>query len=142
MSQQQKDDLEAVRKVADALEGFDPKDQERIIRWARERIGLSTAPLSSQALPSSSAPTSGSASQATTPAMPATTVKDLKTFITEKKPKNDVQFAATVAYYYRFEAQEQHRKVEKQIYDLQDESRIVRKQPYKNPSQTVRNAHN
>ena len=37
---QQKDDLEAVRLVADALEGFEAKDQERIIRWAREKLGL------------------------------------------------------------------------------------------------------
>jgi hypothetical protein len=39
-----KDDLEAVRLVADALEGFEANDQERIIRWVREKIGLSVAP--------------------------------------------------------------------------------------------------
>src|SRR5947209_2192635 len=100
----QKDDLEAVRLVADALEGFEAKDQERIIRWARERIGLSVAPVSPSGPPSSEAPpVPGSAT-------PATTAKDLKTFVAEKKPKNDVQFAATVAYYHRFEAPEKLRK--------------------------------
>lgn len=34
------DDLEAVRIVAEALQGFDTRDQERIIRWAREKLGL------------------------------------------------------------------------------------------------------
>jgi len=34
------DDLEAVRVVAEALQGFDARDQERIIRWAREKLGL------------------------------------------------------------------------------------------------------
>ena len=34
------DDLEAVRVVAEALQGFDSQDQERIIRWAREKLGL------------------------------------------------------------------------------------------------------
>ncbi len=35
------DDLDAVRTVVTALEGFDSKDQERIIRWASEKLGLS-----------------------------------------------------------------------------------------------------
>ena len=34
------DDLEAVRMLVETLQGFDAKDQERIIRWAREKIGL------------------------------------------------------------------------------------------------------
>jgi hypothetical protein len=38
------DDLEAVRVVAEALQGFDARDQERIIRWAREKLGLAPAP--------------------------------------------------------------------------------------------------
>jgi len=38
---QAKDDLEAVRAVAAALNGFDADEQERIIRWAREKLGLS-----------------------------------------------------------------------------------------------------
>jgi hypothetical protein len=38
------DDLEAVRIVAEALQGFDAGDQERIIRWAREKLGLVALP--------------------------------------------------------------------------------------------------
>src|SRR5271165_3156752 len=38
------DDLEAVRVVAEALQGFDARDQERIIRWAREKLGLVALP--------------------------------------------------------------------------------------------------
>jgi hypothetical protein len=34
------DDLEAVRAVVEALQGFEAGDQERIIRWAREKLGL------------------------------------------------------------------------------------------------------
>jgi|SRR5271167_805083 len=45
------DDLEAVRVVAEALQGFDARDQERIIRWAREKLGLVALP----ALPTTSA---------------------------------------------------------------------------------------
>jgi hypothetical protein len=54
------DDLEAVRIVAEALQGFDARDQERIIRWAREKLGLVASsapqiPLSNQPLPSPAA---------------------------------------------------------------------------------------
>ena len=34
------DDLEAVRLVTEALQGFDTQDQERILRWAREKLNL------------------------------------------------------------------------------------------------------
>jgi hypothetical protein len=139
---QQKDDLEAVRKVADALEGFDPKDQERIIRWAREKIGLSVAPTSPQTQPSYSTPAPGSPPEPASPRSPAASGKDLKTFVTEKKPKNDVQFAATIAYYHRFEAPESLRKSEINGDDLQEACRLVGRERFKNPSQTVRNAHN
>jgi hypothetical protein len=46
------DDLEAVRVVAEALQGFDARDQERIIRWAREKLGL--VPSSAVQLPPAS----------------------------------------------------------------------------------------
>jgi hypothetical protein len=46
------DDLEAVRIVAEALQGFDARDQERIIRWAREKLGLVASP--AQHLPTAS----------------------------------------------------------------------------------------
>ena len=32
------DDLEAVRKVIEALTPFNKDDQERIVRWAREKL--------------------------------------------------------------------------------------------------------
>jgi hypothetical protein len=34
------DDLEAVRLLADTLQPFPSEDRERIIRWAREKLGL------------------------------------------------------------------------------------------------------
>ncbi len=38
------DDLEAVRAVTEALQGFDAQDQERILRWAREKLDLVATP--------------------------------------------------------------------------------------------------
>lgn len=132
---QQKDDLEAVRLVADALEGFESKDQERIIRWAREKLGLAVVSAgSTQPSPSPSGLPAPDAA-------PPTGSKDLKTFVAEKKPKNDVQFATTVAYYYRFEAPQNLRKSEINADDLQEGCRLVGRERFKVPGQTLRNAH-
>lgn len=136
---QQKDDLEAVRLVADALEGFEAKDQERIIRWAREKLGLATVPAvpSAGSTQPSTPPPEAQAPNVTAPAGS----KDLKTFVAEKKPKNDVQFATTVAYYYRFEAPPNLRKNEINGDDLQEGCRLVGRERFKVPGQTLRNAH-
>ena len=83
----QKDDLEAVRAVTAALEGFDASDQERIIRWAREKLGLTVLPAvqprnsASEQLPPAPA--------GSTPASPAppSSGKDLKTFYAERNPR-------------------------------------------------------
>jgi hypothetical protein len=133
---QPKDDFEAVRLVADALEGFEAKDQERIIRWAREKLGLEVVPTGST-LPSPPLPSGLPAPNP--PALASS--KDLKTFVAEKKPKNDVQFAATVAYYYRFEAPENLRKNAIDADDLQEGCRLVGRERFSYPGQTLRNAH-
>jgi hypothetical protein len=38
------DDYDAIRTIVDVLKPFEAKDQERIIRWAREKLGLVTPP--------------------------------------------------------------------------------------------------
>src|SRR5260370_16484615 len=99
------DDFEAVRLVVAALEGFDSTAQERILRWAREKVGLAGSP---------STPVSSPVIKPLTHDVPGSlqtpTTRDLKTFVSEKNPASDVQFAATVAYFYRFEAPPQERK--------------------------------
>jgi len=37
------DDLEAVRSLADTLQPFASEDRERIIRWAREKLGMTAS---------------------------------------------------------------------------------------------------
>lgn len=101
------DDLKAVRIITTALSAFKPGEQERIIRWSREKLGLSSA---SQNLEGSQTPLPSSLSSGERPEAPGPApAKDLKTFVVGKSPKKDVQFAATVAYYYRFEAPPEQR---------------------------------
>ena len=137
----QKDDLEAVRTIVAALDGFAADEQERIIRWAREKVNLPSGPLSSS--PAGN-PTAGQqlppSSIAGTPAGGQATTKDLRSFVAAKKPKSDVQFAATVAYYYRFEAPEGQRKPEIVAEDLAEACRLANRERLRSPLQTLSNA--
>jgi hypothetical protein len=134
------DDLEAVRAVTAALEGFEAKDQERIIRWAREKLGLSAVSL--VATEQSSTQNTIQKESPSTPSTQSAGIKNLSTFVSEKSPNNDVQFAATVAYFHRFEATPDKRKTEINADDLQDATRLVPRERFKHPGQTLRNAHN
>jgi hypothetical protein len=136
------DDLEAVRIVTTALGGFSPEEQERIIRWAREKLGLAPAPrnLPDTRVPQLSPPVVSP--RPTEPAEPTQppTARDLKTFVTAKNPKSDVQFAATVAYFYRFEAPPEQRSNEIDRVILQDACRLAGRQRLKHPRMTLNNA--
>jgi hypothetical protein len=100
------DDLEAMRILAETLQPFTSDDRERIIRWAREKLGMTAGV----------APAPGPRTQISvdTPRDAAVAVGqggvDIKTFVTEKAPKSDVHFAATVAYFYQFKSPESQRK--------------------------------
>jgi hypothetical protein len=134
------DDLDAVRTLVSTLERFEAEQQERIIRWAREKLGLPSdtgaAPQdqtwSGQGHTSQTQPTTHQDGQHS---------QDIKTFIAAKNPQSDNQFAATVAYFYRFEAPQSKRKDMIAAEDLQDACRMTGRPRLKNPGQTLRNAH-
>ncbi|MBC7877778.1 MAG: hypothetical protein H7Y59_11470 [Anaerolineales bacterium] len=133
---QPNDDLEAVRILVTALENFEKSDQERIIRWAREKLGLEIQSVNSmQFLPQSQ----GSNAADTQQTQPGSVI-DLKSFVNTKKPTSDMQFAATVAYYYKFEAPSNERKEAISSEILQDATRLAPRERLKDPNQTLRNA--
>lgn len=139
------DDLEAVRTVVSALSGFSPEEQERIIRWAREKLGLSTAPrdLAEGVKALSPLPVAPSSSgESATQAQAPTATKDLKTFVTSKNPRSDVQFAATVAYFYRFESPLEQRREAIDAAILQDACRLAGRARLSRPGMTLTNAKN
>ncbi len=141
----QADDLEAVRSVIAALEPFDHKDRGRIIRWACEKLGMtmpaeSAAPVAPPPVPGSVAtPTKAAESKVVTPSGGAT--PDIKSFIAKKSPKGDNHLAATVAYFYQFEAAATERKESIDKDDLIDACRKSdRKRPAR-PAQVLVNAY-
>jgi hypothetical protein len=130
------DDLEAVRVIVDAVKGFKIDEQQRIFRWAAEKLGLGAAPV--VAAPGSPPP-------ATPPGTPAAAapggVVDIKTFMAEKKPRNDVQYAAAAAYYYKFEAPQAERKAVISGDELQEATRKSGRDRFVDPGNTLNNAH-
>jgi hypothetical protein len=132
------DDLEAVRIVVETLKDFQPDDQQRIFRWAAEKLGMSLPTASGFAPP----PSSPGAPPVPPPTLPVPGgIVDIKTFMADKKPRNDVQYAAAVAYYYRFEAPPAERKEVIDKDDLQEATRKSGRDRFGNPLQTLNNAH-
>lgn len=134
------DDLDAVRVIVDALEGFEIDDKERIVRWALEKLKLPNLKLGhGQRPPIAEVPTTSLA--ATTPPIPPPgALRDLRTFVAEKQPKSDVHFAATVAFYYRFEASPDQRKESISSEDLREACRLANRERLNKPLGTLNNA--
>ena len=140
------DKFEAARAVVDTLKDFDPTEQEMIFRWAAESLGLpqpfgasgATKPPSHVA---GTVPPPGPPSQAAPPT-PGSSPQDIKSFVAAKSPRSDVQFAATVAYYYQFVAPPSVKKTAITKEDLVDAFRKVggRKIP-PHPEMTLNNAY-
>ena len=138
MSGKPSDDFDAVRLIVEALKPFDGKDQERILRWAREKVGLQSAEIRATPLiPPISTAAAGDPSRASEVGRP----RDIKSFAELKRPQSDNQFATVVAYYYQFEGSETERKPSITADDLQDATRKVGRERIKNPGQTLINAH-
>ena len=128
------DDLEAVRKLVEVLSPFDAKEQERILRWTREKLGMPVqgpAPAETREKEADSLSGGDGSGGA----------KNIKTFVTEKNPTSDNQFAATVAHFYRFVAAPATRKEFITAGDLQEACRLTGRNRLPKPGQTLINAH-
>ena len=135
------DDLEAVRNIVAALAPFKKDDQERIIRWAREKTGLSIAPADTARIAAPAAPGLAAIVAPKTDAVaPQPSSANIKQFVESKSPKSDLHFAAVVAYFHRFNAPEAERKNVVTPEDLQEACRKADRERLKNPGQTLINA--
>jgi hypothetical protein len=123
MNTQKPGDLEAVRAVVEALKDFSSDEQQRIFRWAAEKLGTSLPTASGYTPPAGTPPPLHPLPPGVTPSANPGPTTDIKTFMAEKKPRNDVQYAAAVAYYYRFEAPPAERKEAIKKEDLQEATR-------------------
>jgi hypothetical protein len=135
-------DFDAAKAVSELLKGLDKDRQQRIMRWVAENLGLS--------------PSGGPAGDGQPPALyraagaqvlPSAAIiavaqgsTDIKTFVETKKPKSDIQFAAVVAYYYRFEISPDSRKDSIDAGSLQEAARLAGWRRPPKPRATLNNA--
>lgn len=129
------DEFDALRTLVKTLESFGADDQNRILRWTAEKLGLG------QPVPTGPATGDTPAQPKIEPGAPRmAATADIKSFVTQKRPKNDTQFAAVVAYYHRFEAPEKKTSITQA--DLLEACRMANYPRPPAPAQTLRNALN
>ncbi|MDI6449354.1 hypothetical protein [Anaerobaca lacustris] len=139
------DDLEAVRTVVQALEPFDSKDRDRIIRWSREKLGMGSVTTQGALSGAPAGAAHGSTTKAdtagTAPVAAIVGGTDLRSFVLAKSPKNNNHLAAVVAYYYHFEAPHAERREYISKEDLIDACRKADRERPARPAQVLVNAY-
>jgi len=131
--------FDAAKAIVETLKGLDKTAQALAMRFAAETLGLQSA--------SATQTPAAALVPGSTPALPpgsggATHSTDIKQFTAVKAPKSDQQFAAVVAYFYRFEAPEAQRKDTIDADSLLEAARLAGRKRPGNPRFTLNNAKN
>lgn len=133
--------FDAAKSIVQTLGGMKMKqEQERALRYAAEELGIALAAPGVPAPHSPQHPPTLQSAGGGAPASPADRPKDIKSFKEEKQPKSDNQYAAVVAYYYRFEAPEGQRKDTINAEALQESTRQSGWKRLAAPRMTLSNA--
>jgi hypothetical protein len=134
----QTDDFDIGKAIFDQLKDLPPERQQRVLRWVAEGLGVPQSAIAAQ-----SPQVAGAHNP---PQVPVTghlggaSGTDIKTFIANKAPKSDQQFAAAVAYYYRFEAPPAERRESIDGDLLQEATRLAGRSRLNSPRATLNNA--
>lgn len=137
MTTEAADDFDAAKAIYEKLKDIPHERQEKILRWVCESLGIDL-PTRYIEKPAPPPPIEDQR-----PDIPSATGKqptDIKSFIASKKPRSDTQFAAAVAYYYRFVAKTEERLDTINAEALQNASRQARGGALHNPKATLNNA--
>jgi hypothetical protein len=137
-------DFDAAKKIVDELKDLSKERQERVLRWVSESIGIvvfsgGATPLSGAGAVGAAMPIGETNSSSSGVALGG---RDIRSFVAQKAPTSDNQFAAVVAYYYRFEAPPTQRKNTIGGADLQEAARLAGRKRLSNPRQTLKHAKN
>ncbi len=140
MSDPQKSDFETAKAISDLLTGKDKDSQHRVLRWVAESLDIALHAHAPKLPETQGSP--GASQPYSEPHQLPRNAPDIKTFIENKQPKSDIQFATATAYYYRFEAASDQRKESISADNLQDAARLVGRQRFAHPVMTLNNAKN
>lgn len=128
------DEFEVAKVVSEKLKTLPADRQERVLRWVAESLGVSLPPRDSP-------PPQRGYIEAPRPIERATdSPRDIKSFVAEKNPSSDQQFATVVAYYYQFEAppSQRRRTIDGKV--LQEATRLAGRKRVAKPIATLNNA--
>lgn len=134
-------EFDGAKAIVETLKGLDKEKQERAMRFASETLGLRASnvrPTSGTPQPPSDGDRIG---EGVSKSPPPRSI-DIRQFTESKAPKTDQQFAAVVAYYYRFEAPQNEQKEAIGVKDLQNAVRLVERKRPGNALATLNNAKN
>jgi hypothetical protein len=137
MTTEAADDFDAAKAIYEKLKDVPQERQEKILRWVCESLGIA---LPTRYIEKPAPPLPAEDQQHETPSTIQQQPTDIKSFIASKKPKSDTQFAAAVAYYYRFVAKPEERRETINAEQLQDASRQARGGALHLPKATLNNA--
>lgn len=133
----QADDFDVGKAIFDQLKDLPHERQQRVLRWVAEALGVTLGALVEPAPQPAGSPHPPQMFPVSPPASPAT---DIKTFVAAKAPKSDTQFAAAVAYFYRFDAPPAERRDSIDGVALQEAARLAGRRRLSNPRATLHNA--
>ena len=134
----QTDDFDIGKAIFDQLKDLPPERQQRVLRWVAEGLGVPQTPIAAQSVQIAGTPNPLQTPHSGQSGVASST--DIKTFIANKSPKTDQQFAAAVAYYYRFEAPPAERRESIDGDLLQEATRLAGRNRLGNPRKTLNNA--
>lgn len=135
MTQAQADDFDIGKAIFDQLKDLPSERQQRVLRWVAEGLGVQVG----THVPQVAQPAGGVQQPQAQPGIAGACVTDIKSFIAAKSPKSDSQFAAAVAYYYRFEAPPAERRDSIDGTALQEAARLAGHRRLSNPLGTLNN---
>jgi len=137
------EDFDVAKAVFEELKDVPRERQERVLRWISEGFGITMAPQVPHPHVEARAPGTATQliSELSSPSAGLRSVsRDIKSFIAEKAPKNDMQFATAAAYYYRFDAPPAQRRdaIDREV--LQEAARLAGRSRLLDPLKTLNNA--
>lgn len=136
------DDFTAAKEVFEKLKDLSRDRQQRVLRWVAEGLGV-TPSTTSLLVPTERNASNAPNDTSDEPVLPTLhSHKDIRSFVADKNPTSDMQFAATVAYWYHFEAPpaQQRNTIDSRL--LQDAARQSGRKRPPHPRQTLNNAKN
>jgi hypothetical protein len=135
-------DFEIAKNIAAILEPLEQDRRAKVLRWVTEDLGIPQRAAVGPSLGSTRMPSAvAERHQSDDQISESTDLKkiDIRTFVNEKQPKNDVQVTAAIVYYRTFIAPPAEQVTDISADELKEATRKAGRKQFKNPANTLNN---